>query len=191
MQRKNRTLLNFSLGLGLALALGAGDLACAASGNSTATYHSHSSAVAIDFSGGLINSNGSYGGSFLAGVNLAVGRSSPVRLGLDSGIMFTHGVALPVLLSILYNFQNYSNSVTPYVAGTVGPIIGLSSTSINIDGVNVPTSYLGDGVKLGIFVRPGLRFNLTELLDFVTEVSVGGITGFFYICPTIGIQLRV
>jgi hypothetical protein len=162
-----------------------------AAGSSSASYNGfRSNSVALDFTGGLINTNGAYGGSFLTGVYLPVARSSPVRLGLDSGVVFGHGVALPILLSILYNFQNTSSSVIPYVAGTVGPVIGLSS-STSFSGLNVTSSDLGDGVKLGIFVRPGLRFNLTELLDLVTEVSVGGITGFFYICPTLGIQLRV
>lgn len=145
--------------------------------------------VTLDLSGGLVTTGGEYGGSFLTGVSVPVQRNSPVRLGLDTGVMFSTGVALPILVSIMYVFEGQL-AAHPYVAGTVGPVIGLSANG----GSSLAPAHdwiIGNGIKLAILIRPGIRFNVAENLDVALETALGGMTGIFYIAPSLGLSLRV
>jgi hypothetical protein len=153
----------------------------------TTSHPTSSSHVSIDFSGGLVTMGGNYGGTFLLGVALPVSRTSPVKIELQSGVTFASGTALPILLSVLYDFANGARqNVTPYIGGSVGPVIGLSSNLLDLR-----TPLVGSGIQLAILVRPGLKFNVTDNLDLTIEAPLGGMTGVFYIAPTVGIMLRV
>lgn len=144
--------------------------------------------ITLNTSGGLVNTSGTYGGIFLVGVALPIGKASPIRMGLDSGILFGSGTALPILLSMIYEIQ--SRGVRPYIGGAIGPVIGLGG-STTVFGVPVQGSLLGDGVKLAILIRPGVKFDVTEALDLTIETALGGLTGHFYIAPTLGLQLKL
>ncbi len=149
------------------------------------------SPVDLDITGGLVTTNGSYGGVFLLGVGLPVANHSPVRLGLSSGVLFVKSTWLPILVSVLYHF-NQDQAVSPYIGGAVGPLIRVSTGTVTIGGVTVSTSTTGtDSVLLGILIRPGVRIGLTEKLDANIEVPLGGLTGTFYIAPTAGLSLHL
>lgn len=178
-----------SLLAGAAAAAPASAAPASSASTRTRSYASEPDAVALDFSGALATVGGSYGGTFLAGVSLPVERGSSVRLNLDSGIMFSHATWLPILLSVVYNIGSPSQNVRPYVGGAVGPFIRLSST--RLAGIDIPAELTGDGVRLGILLRPGLRVALTRNLDLLGEIPLGGITGIFYISPTLGMQLKL
>ncbi len=145
--------------------------------------------VALDFSGGLITVGGAYGGNFLAGVTLPVEKNSAVRLGFDSGITFTHATWIPILMSVIYNLGTPGNAVHPYIGGAVGPMIRVSSTKFS--GLTVSDELTGDGVRLAILLRPGIRVGLTDNLDLTGEIPLGGITGTFVIGPHLGVSLKL
>lgn len=140
------------------------------------------SRVSLGIIGGLATTGGDYGGSFLTGVSVQVDRTSPVFLGLDSGILFGSGTGIPVLASILFKLSE--RGVRPYVAGTVGPVIGVGGNGIFSGGIGA-----GDSVKLAVLVRPGLTFRAADALDVRTEVIVGGLTGIFFISPMLGMSV--
>lgn len=188
--------ISMTIGAAVLLAVSVTGNAAGSSSNASVSSASYrNDRVNLDFSGALVTTGGSYGGTFLAGVSLPVEHASPVRLGMDTGVIFAQGgVGLPILLSVVYNFAG-SHSVRPYVGGAVGPVIGLSSGSITVGTTSVPLSGtglgVGSGVSLAILVRPGLRFTVTQNLDILSEVALGGLTGQFYIAPTLGIAFRV
>jgi hypothetical protein len=92
---------------------------------------------------------------------------------------------------VLYEFGDLHQTVRPYLGGAIGPEIGVSQGTRNLLGVEVPNPNFGEDVKLAILVRPGLRFNVTEVLDINVEAALGGITGVFYIAPTVGASIRL
>jgi hypothetical protein len=166
-------------------------LAAASNSSFISTGTSQTSGVNLNASGGLVTMGGNYGGTFLLGVSIPVSRTSPVRVGLDSGVTFASGTAIPILLSVLYEFGDRHQTARPYLGGAIGPEIGVASGTRNVYGVNVPNPNFGEEVKLAILVRPGLRFNVTDLLDINVESALGGITGVFYIAPTVGASIRL
>ncbi len=144
------------------------------------SYHS---GVSIGAMGGLVTAGGNYGGNFLLQMTVPVSKASPVRLGLDTGVMFSKGVSLPILVTMVFDIVTTVRNISPYVGGSVGPVIGLSS--------NAGDAVFGDGIKLGILVRPGINFGLTDNLNLNVELQTGGLTGIFYISPSLGLQLKV
>ncbi len=180
----------FAISLLVAGLMMSGTAAQAAATSTTTAKAYRNDRVNLGFSGGLVTTGGVYGGVFLAGVSLPVGRYSPVRVGLDSGIIFAEGTGLPILLNITYNFDG-SAGVRPYIGAAVGPVINLSSGTRTVFGYTVANPGVGSDVKLAILVKPGLRFNVAENLDIMVETAFGGLTGTFYIAPTLGIAFRV
>ncbi len=143
---------------------------------STATARRPSvSIVQLSFQSGLITTGGHFAGHFLTGVSFGVDRTSPVRLGVETGVMFSHFVALPILLSLSYKPNERKRSASPYIAGSIGPVISLNGGPATQD------------VALALLIRPGLSFRVADSLDFNTEIQIGGLTGIFYISPTIGL----
>lgn len=173
--------------LALALCL-VGGRSFAANTSATTVQQVGSQRITLNTSGGLVNTSGFYGGVFLVGVAVPIGRNSPVRMGLDTGVMFGSGAALPILLSMIY--ETTMKGVRPYIGGAIGPVIGLGGSS-TVFGVPVAGSFLGDGVKLAILIRPGVKFDVTEKLDLTVETALGGLTGHFYIAPSLGVQLKL
>jgi hypothetical protein len=141
------------------------------------------SQVSIDLGGGLITTGGSYGGSFLAGFKVQVDRTAPVRVGLDSGILFGSGTGLPILATVTYSFSERSSRGRLYLEGLVGPVIGLGGIGV--------FNGLGDSVKLAILMRPGVAFAVADKLDITVDLTMGGLTGIFYVSTMLGFQLHL
>lgn len=158
----------------------------AAPRSSASVYGPGGSRVSLNMSGGLATVGGDYGGSFLTGVLVQVDRTVPVRLGLDTGIMFGSGTGLPILASLVWKVRGDGRKgVQPYIGGAVGPVIGLSGAGAFAGGG------FSDGVKLAILLRPGLSFPVADLMDLKTEITVGGLTGIFYIAPMLGMAVHL
>lgn len=135
------------------------------------------SVVQLSFQSGLITTGGHFAGHFLTGVSFGVDRTSPVRLGIETGVMFSHFVAMPILFSLGYKPVERKRGASPYIAGSIGPVISLDGGPAAAD------------VALALLVRPGLSFRVADSLDFNTEIQFGGLTGIFYISPTIGLNV--
>lgn len=143
--------------------------------------------------GGLATTAGDYGGSFLVGVGFGVDRTVPLTLGLDSGILFGSGTGLPILVSAKYLIGTAKTQ--PFVGASVGPVIGIGDPGVGA-GVGATTTGVfdagpgGDGVRLAILFRAGLKMQIADALDFVTQLDLGGLTGIFYVAPMVGIGLN-
>lgn len=141
------------------------------------------SQVSVDLGGGLITTGGTYGGSFLAGFQVQVDRTAPVRVGLDSGILFGSGTGLPILATVTYSFSERSSRGRLYLEGLVGPVIGLGGVGV--------FNGLGDSVKLAILLRPGVAFAVADKLDIKVDLTMGGLTGIFYVSTMLGFDLHL
>ena len=136
--------------------------------------------VNLETLGGFATTGGDYAGTFLAGVSFLVDRTLPVRLGLDSGILFGSGTGLPILLSLGYMPVERNKTATPYVGALVGPVIGLGGRGVFSN---------TEDVMFAILARGGLSFAVADALDLRTEIVMGGLTGIFYISPMLGVSI--
>lgn len=134
----------------------------------------------LEVSGAFATTAGSYAGNFLAGISFRIDASKPLRMGISSGIMFGSGTGLPILFSMIHEFSHQMGSLQPYIGGSIGPVIGVSSSVIG------GAFDQGNTIELAILVRPGFRHKLSDSMDLMVEVPFGGITGVFYIAPTLG-----
>ncbi len=126
---------------------------------------------------GLVTTDGDFGGSALLEATVLVDRETPLRVGLSSGIMFGSGTALPILVTGLYGFSG--GKVQPYAGASIGPTIDLSGVGV-----------FGSDVRLAILLRAGLRFLVLDDMDVVGDMMMGGLTGRFYIGPSLGVAIH-
>lgn len=146
----------------------------------------------LSFSGGLVTISGDYAGSFLTGVTFPASQHSSLRLGIESGLLFASGTAIPIFVSVYLPMRSRKN-LSPYFGLSMGPTIGVSGTPTNLNQVTEVGMFDGltSSMKLAFLFRPGVTFEINQNLRFKAEMPFGGLTGLFYIGPMVGLTLKL
>lgn len=116
-------------------------------------------------------------GAFFVGLESGYMRWSP-SVRADYTGMKVGQTTIPLLATALYRFENDSG-VYPYLGGSLG--IGLSRRD-NGDGNHFETI---------AYVRPGVEFEIAEVLSFTIEPRVGLLDDSFLFAPMVGLSISL
>ena len=160
-------------------------LSTSAVAKSYGPQQSTTSSVDMHVLAGMPTISGDFAGNFMVGATFQVDPTFPLKIGIESGLFYASGVAIPIFVTG-YVYMGRPSKTQTYLGFSVGTTIGVddSGNAAAIDG-----GPAGDSVRLAFLFRPGVKVQLLNQLSFQAEMLMGGLTGLFIIGPQAGISI--